>query len=515
MSTDRKHRRLSKSRLIDYQQCAKRLWLQVHHPELRKDDPNTRMRMDIGNEVGELARSLHDPKGEGILFDAQRDGYDTVFEASRAALPLRRPLFEAGFATGPLFAFVDLLVPTSVPDRDSGWTLIEVKSAASVKPYHLDDLAVQVHILEQAGVALAGAAIACIDSSWTYPGGGHYAGLLRQHNRLEVARSRSADVRRWADGAQSTLALTAAPDIKTGAHCTDPFPCPFIDHCSAESEPTPVVAAPVQWFPRVQTKALKAKLANPAIVSMEQVEDELLSDLQRRVKAATLSGRPYTDPVASLRAVEQVQWPLFFLDFEAVNLAIPRWPGSRPFEQIPFQYSLHVLHQDGTLEHREFIDLSGNDPRRPLAEQLIADIPNTAGGTVFAYNSSFEIRMLRQFTSALADLEQPLNGIIQRIKDLLPIARDVWYHPDQQGSWSIKRVLPTLGGQGASYDDLNVVADGQQAILAYARATSPGVDEPERDSMRNALLRYCAQDTEAMVMLWRHVEQIAHSQGTR
>jgi hypothetical protein len=242
---------------------------------------------------------------------------------------------------------------------------------------------------------------------------------------------------------------------------------------------------------------------------MEQVADELLSDLQQRVKAATLSGRPYTDSVAALRAVEQVQWPLFFLDFEAVNLAIPKWTGTRPFEQVPFQYSLHILRQNGTLEHREFIDLSGNDPRRPLAERLVADIPSTAGGTVFAYNSSFETRVLNHLAETLGDLEQRLKGIIRRTKDLLPIARDAWYHPEQQGSWSIKRVLPTLGERSASYADLDGVSDGQQAILAYSRATSAGVDETERESIRRALIRYCAQDTEAMVILWRHLGRIA------
>jgi hypothetical protein len=109
----------------------------------------------------------------------------------------------------------------------------------------------------------------------------------------------------------------------------------------------------------------------------------------------------------------------------------------------------------------------------------------------------------------LGDLEQRLKGIIRRTKDLLPIARDAWYHPEQQGSWSIKRVLPTLGERSASYADLDGVSDGQQAILAYSRATSAGVDENDRESIRLALRRYCAQDTEAMVALWRHIEHIA------
>ena len=501
-------RRLSKSRLIDFRQCEKRLWLQVHRQDLRTDDPDARMRMAIGNEVGVLARSLYDPKGVGVLFDAQRDGYSQVFESTRMALTNGRPLFEAGFAVGTLFAFTDLLLPERSEQGGVRWRLIEVKSAASVKEYHLDDLAVQVHILDQAGVPLARASIACVDSSWTYPGSSDYRGLLREKELLVEVRRRSPEVKHWADCAQLIVQQESTPDIKTGQYCHAPLPCPFFDHCSREMGPSPSVAGPIEWLPRVQTNALRTRLSDPEVLSMEQVEDELLNDLQRRVKTATMTGKPFADSIAARDAVTKVQWPLYFLDFESVNLTIPRWGGTRPFEQVPFQYSLHILHQDGHLDHREFIDLSGKDPRRTLAEQLTSDIAED-GGTVLAYNSAFEIRVMKRLAEGFEDLSLALMGIIGRTLDLLPIARATWYHPDQRGSWSIKAVLPTIGDRRGSYGDLQDVADGQQAIRAYMRALSVEDGGSDRDSIRTALLKYCAQDTYAMVLLWRHIEFIA------
>lgn len=500
-------RYLSKSRLIDLRQCAKRLWLEVNRRELRQDDPASQARMALGNEVGELARAIHDPQGRGRLFDAQRDGYEAVFEQSRSALNQRRPLFEAGYRAGFVFAFVDLLLPD---ERGSGWRLVEVKSSASVKPYHRDDLAVQVHVLQSACVPLSGAAVACIDSSWVYPGGGNYAGLLKQEDLLEEARSRQTEVQDWVNQAQEVLSRQDPPRISIGGQCHTPFACPYMAHCSGGGTGQQTVeTAPVQWLPQVRSRSLKARLAQPGVTSMEHVDDSLLNQLQRRVKTATLTGKPWTDPAAASRAIEKVRWPLYFLDFEAVNPTVPRWVGTKPFQQIPFQYSRHILREDGSLEHRHFLDLSGDDPRPALARQLLKDIPSECRGTVLAYNSSFEGSVLRALASELGEWVSGLMDISNRLMDLLPVARDAWYHPAQQGSWSIKRVLPTLYEGAPTYDDLDGVADGEQAVQAYLRATSPGVSPEEIATIRIELERYCAQDTLAMVVLWRHLVGIA------
>jgi hypothetical protein len=375
-----------------------------------------------------------------------------------------------------------------------------------------------VYVLERSGVSLSGASVACIDTSWTYPGGGDYSGLLKELDLLDEARGRASEVHQWARDAQVVAAQPGAPAIQMGKHCQAPFACPYEAHCKLSSASADAVAAPVEWLPQVRATRLKARLTEPGVVSMEQVDDSLLNDLQKRVKHASLTGEPWCNPTAVRAALQSVHWPLYMLDFEAVNPAIPRWPGTRPFQQIPFQYSLHVMNRDGTVDHHDFLDLSGADPRRALAEKLVRDIPASndreAGGTVLAYNASFEGQVIAALAAEAPDLAAALQDIKSRLMDLLPVARDAWYHPAQQGSWSIKKVLPTLRDGSSSYAHLQDVADGQEAVEAYLRATTPGVDPAQVQHLREALLRYCRQDTEAMVKLWEHLNRLAETGGS-
>jgi len=483
------------------------MWLQIHRPELRQPDPDAQARMDIGNEVGTLARSLLAPADDGILFDAQQEGYAEVFERSLQALDAQRPLFEAGFQHAGVFALVDALLPSpSTP----GWRLVEVKSSASVKDYQRDDLAIQVFILRHAGVHLDEAALATIDSSWVYQGDGDYQGLLKHTGLLSEALQREAEVQAWRDEAVQVSTSPEPPAIDMGERCTSPFSCPFLEHCKAGSGQQQAAAeeAPIDWLPGHFSAGLKAFVATQQPESMAQVPDHLLSAMQQRVKAATLTNTPWVDQAAIKQALSGLEWPLHFLDFEAVQFTIPRWAGTRPFQQIPFQYSLHTLERDGQLSHRDFLDLSGEDPRRRLAEQLVSDLGRRAG-SVLAYNKSFEGMVLRALAAQFDDLAPALQAIDARLVDLLPITRASYYHPLQQGSWSIKRVLPTIPGQ-TGYGELETVADGQAAVQAYLAAIALRDTDPQRlEHIRQALRTYCEKDTMAMVALWRHLRDSA------
>jgi len=204
---------LSKSRLLAYRQCQRRLWLEIHRRDLLVVSAQQQARFDAGHRVGELARKLADPQGQGVFFDAQRDGFAAVLRASSQALSERRPLFEAGFAAHGAIVFVDLLLPDLESEGDGrGWRLVEVKSSGSVKPYHLDDLAVQVHVLRSAGVDLTSAAVACLDTRWIYPGCGDYSGLLRYEEGLEAAAARSPEVQGWIDGGRAVAAAQQRRD---------------------------------------------------------------------------------------------------------------------------------------------------------------------------------------------------------------------------------------------------------------------------------------------------------------
>ena len=488
---------LSKSRLLAYRQCERRLWLEIHRRDLLVVSAQQQARFDAGHRVGELARQLADPDGQGILFDAQRDGFEAVLRASAQALSTRRPLFEAGFSAQGAIVFVDLLLPDGGAEgRGTGWCLVEVKSSGSVKPYHLDDLAVQVHVLRSAGVELTSAAVACLDTRWTYPGGGDYTGLLRQEEGLEAAAARSPEVQGWIDGGRAVAGEAVEPEVGMGAHCTTPFACPFTAHCGQGQAQA---QHPVHWLPKVQRKVLKEFLRSSGATDMAEVPDELLNATQRRVKQATLSGQTWFDAEGARKALAPHAGTLRFLDFEAAARPVPVWAGSRPYQQVPFQFSLHTLHEDGRVEHEEFIDLSGEDPSMAFAQSLVRVCGSA--GPVFVYNAGFEGQVISSLAARFSDLEDRLMALRHRLVDLKPVTEQHYYHPAQQGKWGLKSVLPTLGG-GSDHSQLEGVADGQMAVNAYLEATDPDTPAPRKEELRQQLLTYCRLDTWAMVRLW-------------
>ncbi|MDA8383151.1 MAG: DUF2779 domain-containing protein, partial [Betaproteobacteria bacterium] len=178
----------------------------------------------------------------------------------------------------------------------------------------------------------------------------------------------------------------------------------------------------------------------------------------------------------------------------------PIWAGTRPYQQIPFQYSVHRLGKHGEIEHSAFLDLSGNDPSRGFAEQLIQDC-GTAG-PVFVYNAAFENARMSELATRFPDLKEGLDAIIARVVDLLPIARNRYYHPSQKGSWSIKAVLPAVVPE-LSYDALDGVRNGGEAQEAFLEAIAPQTSDETRETLRAQLLTYCGLDTYAMVRLWQ------------
>ncbi|AGK58685.1 hypothetical protein HYPDE_35068 [Hyphomicrobium denitrificans 1NES1] len=229
--------------------------------------------------------------------------------------------------------------------------------------------------------------------------------------------------------------------------------------------------------------------------------DDLTSPVHKRVHQATVSGEAYHDVTGARRDVADWQFPRNWLDFETIAFAVPRWIGTRPYQQIPFQFSAHVETADGEIGHREFLNLDGTDPRRPCAEALVAMIPAT--GAVIGYNASFEKRCILELAEAFPDLASELRGIAARVVDLLPVARAHWYHRDQRGSWSIKAVLPTIAAD-LDYAGLDV-KDGSEAQSAYMEATDPGTTVQRRAAIDAALRAYCKRDTEAMIVLARRL----------
>lgn len=476
---------LSKSKISAFEQCPKRLWLSVHRPELAQFDEGAELRFAAGHEVGAAACSL---VSDGVMIEADPDLAAAVAR-TRELLDAGHDaaIFEATFQHEGVLVRVDILEP----DGAGGWRIAEVKSSTKAKDYHLGDLATQVWTVRNAGLSISSAAIRHVDSGFVLTRQGDWQGLFQDVELLDTIGPITADRELVVAAARETLA-GPEPAVEVGAHCSAPFACEFAGHCHAVLPPGP------EWPVTILPNGGGKRWLELGIVDLHEVDAAALANkLHQRVHRATIDDEHYHDVDGARTAMAGWTYPRVWLDFETIAFAVPRWIGTRPYQQVPFQFSAHVEMADGSVEHREFLSLDGNDPRRSCAEALTALIPGE--GTVIAYNASFERTCIRDLAKTFPDLSKALLSICDRVVDLLPVAKANWYHRDQRGSWSIKAVLPTVAPH-LDYSGL-AVKDGAHAQAAYLEAIATDTTPARRRELAEGLRAYCRRDTEAMMVL--------------
>ncbi len=480
---------LSKSRFQYGLQCLKRLYLESYHWGLADPvDAGQQARFDMGDVVGETARRRWP---DGVLVDESHLEHDQAVERTRALLaePAPAPLFEAAFAFEGIRVRVDILAPNA----GGGFDLIEVKSTGSVKAQHRTDAAIQTYVVEGAGVAVDNVFLMHLNKEHVYQGGEY--DLLQLFTLADVTESVRALLAEQIAGdlpsMWETLEREAPPDIPTGPQCRSPYRCPFFGHCHAGEPEHPVRELP-GLRPQLWRQLQEAQVGDIAAIPPDFPG---LNALQRRVRESVATGRPFVGPELGpqLRALGL---PVGFLDFETFMAILPVYPGARPFQTVPFQWSLHVRDAQGELEHCEFLNTDGDDPRERFAASLLDAAP--AEGPILAY-SDYEGRILRNLAGTFPEYSDGLLALAGRIVDLLAIVRGGYYHPGFRGSFSLKSALPALV-PGFGYGDLDI-ADGEAAAASYLRMTAPETPEEERAAIRSALLAYCRRDTEAMARI--------------
>lgn len=476
---------LSKSKILLHRQCPKRLWLQAYKPELAEIDPTAEARFRDGNKVGEVARQLY-PGGDFIDTLNRKEALERTASALAEG---NKPIFEAAFLHEDVLVRADLLVP-----EDKGYRLVEVKSSTSVKDYHLEDITVQSWVMQQAGLKPSRCMVAHIDNSFVYPGGSDYQGLLKEEPVDAEIRGLIGYVPDWVAAAHKTLQSTEEPAIQPGDQCSEPFACDFISYCSP---PETDVEYPVEILP--YGKKMAEQLRGEGYRDLREVPVEKLSNPKHiRVHRVSSTGVAELDAEAT-EAVRSLPYPRCYLDFETIAFAVPIWAGTSPYKQLPFQWSCHIEQADGSITHEEFLDITGNDPRRAFAESLIKALGTE--GPIIVYNAPFEGSRMKELADAFPDLSSQLLAAVDRLFDLLPLARNHYYHPAMKGSWSIKAVLPTIAPE-LDYSNLTV-AHGGMAQDAYLDLIGDEIPIAEKAALRKALLAYCEQDTLAMVKVQR------------
>ena len=484
----RHHPWLSKSRIQSGRQCHKRLWLELHDPKAAKWTTSAQTRLDEGTRFGDLARAL---LGGGVLVTADHLHVDEAL-AETAAL-LAQPHTAAPMLFEPAFAYDGVRVRVDGFQRHGDHdTLIEVKSTTSVKQEHVWDCAIQTWVARGAGRQINRVLHGHVDTRFVYRTQGDYRGLLKVIDITAEVEALLPYIPRIVDELKQ-VSKGAQPAVKTGSGCFQPYECPFLAHCRATEPPGPEF--PIDLLPRAGT--LGDRLVAAGYCDLSEVpETELCNPLHRRVAAVTRTGEPFiSDELPGLLA--KIPYPRCHLDFETISFVVPRWLGTRPFQQLPFQFSLHTESHDGSVRHDAFLDLSGQSPLLGFVESLLDAIPRQ--GPVIVWNQGFEGARLRELAELFPLQADGLLAIVDRMVDLLPIYRRHYYHRDMRGSWSIKSVLPTIAPDLA-YGALEV-ADGGQAQKAYLQASHTDTTPEERERLRAQLLAYCERDTLAMVRL--------------
>lgn len=482
---------LSKSRYTGGLQCHKQLWWRTHEPEAPELVPGPAQQavFDTGTRVGELARSYFPG---GVLIDRPFTEFDARLADTQAAIASGADvLYEASFVAGNVFVAVDVL------ERDGdGWRVIEVKSSTQLKPQHIPDAAIQVHVLRAAGLTVRSAEVMVLNRACTHPD------LSDLFLRIDVTDRVEALLPRVGGEVERQLAVLAGPlpEVATGPHCQQPYPCPFVSRCWPELPPHHVSTLFNSWR---QVPELLAQ----GYADIAQLPDDIaLNAAADRQRRAVRAGRLLVEgPLAE--ALARFAGPLAYLDFETVQPAVPVWPGCHPYDAVPVQFSCHRELVDGALEHHAWVADGADDPRRELAERVIAACRGAR--TVVAYNMSFEKGCLERLAAALPGLAGGLRDVVARLQDPLPVVREHVYHPDFGGSFSLKTVLPALVPD-LSYDGL-AIAEGVAASAALEQVLFAGDALPasERAELRAALLAYCERDTFAMVRLLARLRELA------
>jgi hypothetical protein len=486
-------RNLSKSKVMAYRQCPKRLWLQVHKPEFKVESALSQTKFSTGNQVGDIAIELYSQNTVGEVIDPFKLGWVEAIARTKTLLDGKQPIFEATFTIDGALAMADVLMVDG-RSRTKKWRMVEVKSTTKVKDQHIEDAAFQYYVASNSGLKLSNISLAFIDSAWTYKKQGNYQGLLTETDLTTEAIALQQDVSVWLAGAHKTANKRKEPNVEMGAHCGKPYECEFKDYCGQALQQAEF---PVSWFPR-PSKKLKQYLEANQIIDMRDTPDEVLNKKQILVKECTLDNEYYLDEEGAQFALSHCQYPLYFLDFETINFAVPKWCNTRPYQQIPFQYSLHKLLKSGKLTHSEFLDLSGDDPRHCFALQLIKECGKR--GSILVYNQGFEMSRIKELAHRFPTLSKSLLALNSRVVDLFPICQNYYYHPDQQGSWSIKKVLPNMVPD-LSYDKLEGVQHGGAAMDAFVEAIDDETADKRKLEIDEQLRRYCQLDTYAMVKI--------------
>ena len=483
---------LSKSKYLTGLQCPKYLWMQIHEPrKIPEVDAVTQYIFDQGHLVGEYAKKLF-PGG----IDIPHDGFMENIVTTKKLVVERKPLFEAGILYGNIYSRLDILNPV---DEDE-WDIIEIKSGTSVKEVYINDVSFQKFCCEKAGLGIRSCKLGFINKQYVKNG-------ETDPRELFILEDISSQVEEISEGMEErvsdlleVISNKACPEMTIGQHCLAPYECPLRMECWGFLPENSV-------FDLRGGKTKQFSLYEQGILSIKDIPEDIpLSRQQQIQKECVMTGDVHVEKEEIRQFLNRLKYPLYYLDLETFGPAIPIFDGTRPYQDIPFQFSLHVVESEGSEPiHYSFLAEGRNDPR----PQILRELQRLLGseGSIVAYNAGFEEGVLKESVEAFREYTDWLDGILTRMVDLLfPFTSFHYYNASQKDTASLKKVLPAVTGKG--YEEVAIGA-GVDASIAYGRIMCSNATEDEIAQVRADLLKYCKLDTEGRIWVVDKLKELS------
>lgn len=488
--------KLSKSLYIRGLQCTKSLWLKKYKKDvLTLLDGSAEAMFETGNEVGALACELF-PDGKEVPYENR--SFEEKIELTKKWIEEGvKNIYEATFAYEDIVVMVDILHIKG----DGTLEIYEVKSSTDVKDVYLDDVSIQQYVLEGLGYTIKSVNVIHINNKYVRGDELEPEKLFTIVDVSDEALERQYNIPNYLKLFKTELSDNEnMPDIDIGTHCTNPYECDAMSYCWGH-----VPSYSIFDISRLKTDT-KFSLYKQGIVNFSDITDISGFSLSQQIQInSELENKAIINREAIKKFVDSLTYPLYHLDFETFQQAVPQWKGVSPFMQIPFQYSLHVENKNGELKHYEFLANDDKDPRYELAKRLVEDIPTDV--TVLAYNMGFEKGVIRKLAEMFEEFAPKLLAIHDNIRDLMtPFQKKEYYVPSMRGSYSIKYVLPALVPEmERAYKELKLVHNGGEAMQIFAKLSK--MDDATKEQYRKALLEYCKLDTLAMVEVLKKLRE--------
>ena len=480
---------LSKSTFIRGLQCEKSLYLYKHHYNLKDPiSPQLQAIFNQGNRVGELAQELF-PGGVDASPSSHFKMHEAVVKTKAFIEAGETIIYEATFQYNGVLAALDILVKD-----EAGWKAYEVKSSTSVSETYINDAAIQYYAIVNSGIDLKNISIVYINNQYEKQGAINIQELFTIESVYDRVQDVLPKIPNQVERFKEVIAKDTVPEINIGLQCSKPYNCDFKEHCWSHIPDYSIFDIANLWTSK------KFELYERGVTTFEQIDLQSTSLNENQLLQVTseLNNTSCIDRPKIKNFVDGLQYPLYFLDFETIGPAVPIYNGSRPYQQLVFQYSLHVQYApDSEIIHSEYLANPKDDPRFEFMKQLIKDCGTT--GDVIVYNISFESGKLNDLINVFPQYSNELRGIINRLKDLmLPFQKRWYYTPEMKGSYSIKYVLPALVPE-LSYNNLEIKEGGTASNTFLSMVN--GTFEGDLKETRRQLLEYCELDTMAMVRI--------------